>query len=84
MQSASNTCRNAILNIFSLILHCILVKLIDMKSIYLRSFVLKLMALVVILLVFVNTIKTQSNTEKLSENTESTNIAFIKEDNLGR
>lgn len=55
-----------------------------MKSIYLRSFVLKLMVLVVILLAFVNNIKTQSTIEKRAENTASTNMAIAKEENLGK
>lgn len=55
-----------------------------MKSIYLRSFVLKLMVLVVILLAFVNTIKTQSTVEKSADNTVITNMAIANEGNLGK
>ncbi len=58
-----------------------------MKSIYLRSFVLKLMVLVVILLAFVNTIKTQStenNSKKSADNTVTTNMVIAKKENLGK
>ncbi len=55
-----------------------------MKSIYLRSFVLKLMVLIVILLAFVNTIKTQSKAEKIADNTEIPTMSIAKEESLGK